>query len=47
MTQAIERRGIGVTATQMSFFAGFAFAAALAFALYARRYRMVDHYRKV
>jgi POT family proton-dependent oligopeptide transporter len=29
----------------MFFFAVFAFAAALAFGLYARRYREVDHYR--
>jgi POT family proton-dependent oligopeptide transporter len=31
----------------MFFFAAFAFAAALAFALYARRYKLVDHYRRV
>ena len=42
---AIASTGIGVTAFQMFFFAGFAFLAALAFGLYARRYRMVDHYR--
>jgi proton-dependent oligopeptide transporter, POT family len=42
---AIKSAGFGVTAFQMFFFAAFAFAAALAFALYARRYRMVDHYR--
>jgi POT family proton-dependent oligopeptide transporter len=29
----------------MFFFAGFAFAAAVAFKLYVRRYRMVDNYR--
>jgi POT family proton-dependent oligopeptide transporter len=29
----------------MFFFAGFAMLAALAFALYARRYPMQDHYR--
>ena len=29
----------------MFFFAGFAFLATLAFWLYARRYRVVDHYR--
>jgi POT family proton-dependent oligopeptide transporter len=30
----------------MFFFAAFAFAAALAFALYAARYPLVDHYRR-
>jgi proton-dependent oligopeptide transporter, POT family len=30
----------------MFFFAAFAFAAALAFGLYARRYQLVDHYRQ-
>ena len=37
--------GLSTTAFYMFFFAGFAFAAALAFGLYARRYREVDHYR--
>lgn len=41
----IARTGIGTTAFYMFFFAGFAFAAALVFGLYARRYREVDHYR--
>jgi POT family proton-dependent oligopeptide transporter len=45
VTNAIESTGFGVTAFQMFFFACFAFAAAAAFALYARRYQMVDHYR--
>jgi POT family proton-dependent oligopeptide transporter len=45
VTNAITAAGVGVTTFQMFFFAGFAFAAALAFGLYARRYRMVDHYR--
>jgi POT family proton-dependent oligopeptide transporter len=45
VTNAIKTTGFGVTAFQMFFFAAFAFAAAVAFALYARRYRMVDHYR--
>ena len=45
VTDAITSTGFGVTAFQMFFFAAFAFAAALAFALYARRYRMADHYR--
>jgi POT family proton-dependent oligopeptide transporter len=30
----------------MFFFAAFAFAAALAFGLVARSYRVLDHYRK-
>jgi proton-dependent oligopeptide transporter, POT family len=47
VTNAITSTGFGVTAFQMFFFAAFAFAAALAFALYAMRYRMLDHYRKV
>ena len=47
VTDAIKTTGFGVTAFQMFFFALFAFAAALAFALYARSYRMVDHYRPV
>ena len=45
VTDFIARRGFGVTASQMFFFAGFAFAAALAFAAVARRYRVADHYR--
>ena len=47
VTSWITSMGFGVTAFQMFFFAAFAFAAALAFALYAMRYRMVDHYRRV
>jgi len=46
VTNAIEAQGLGVAATQMFFFASFAFLAALVFALYAMRYRMVDHYRQ-
>jgi POT family proton-dependent oligopeptide transporter len=42
----IESTRFSVTAFQMFFFAGFAFAAALAFGLVARRYRVADHYRK-
>lgn len=42
---AIAARGWGVMASQMFFFAGFAFAGAGLFVLYARRYVMVDHYR--
>ncbi|HEY8208420.1 MAG TPA: oligopeptide:H+ symporter [Myxococcaceae bacterium] len=45
VVSSIASTGIGVTAFQMFFFATFAFAAALAFAAYARRYRMADHYR--
>lgn len=41
----IRRTGVGVTACQMFFFAAFAFLSALAFLVYARRYREVDHYR--
>ena len=37
--------GISTTAFYMFFFAVFAFAAALVFGLFARRYREVDHYR--
>ncbi len=46
ITAAIEAKGWGVVATQMYFFAGFAFVAAAAFGLYARRYTLVDYYRK-
>ncbi len=45
VTAGIARTGFGVTAFQMFFFAAFAFAAALAFGLVARRYPVVDHYR--
>ena len=41
----IAGTGMGETAFLMFFFAGFAFLAAIAFALYARRYPMQDHYR--
>jgi POT family proton-dependent oligopeptide transporter len=44
-TSAIASTGMGVMAFQMFFFAGFAFVAALAFGLYARRYRVSDFYR--
>ncbi|MBL0277915.1 MAG: MFS transporter [Anaeromyxobacter sp.] len=43
----IAATGLGQTAFLMFFFAAFAFVAALAFALYARRYPMQDHYRRV
>ena len=42
----IGSTGFGITAFQMFFFAAFAFAAALAFGLCARSYRVVDHYRQ-
>ena len=45
-TWIAQATGASVTAFQMYFFAGFAFAAALAFGLYARRYTMADYYRK-
>ena len=43
---AIKSAGFGVTATQMFFFAAFAFAAAAAFGWYARTYKLADHYRQ-
>ncbi|HEY0882602.1 MAG TPA: hypothetical protein VGD87_13760, partial [Archangium sp.] len=46
VTSAIKAQGWGVVATQMYFFAAFAFVAAGAFALYARKYTVVDNYRK-
>ena len=46
VTRFIASTGFGVTAFQMFFFAGFAFAAALAFGIVARTYPLVDHYRK-
>jgi proton-dependent oligopeptide transporter, POT family len=45
ITEQIQHTGISVTAFLMFFFAVFAFAAALAFRFYARRYRMADNYR--
>ncbi|HYG06037.1 MAG TPA: oligopeptide:H+ symporter [Stenotrophomonas sp.] len=45
VTSHIGSTGLSETAFLMFFFAGFAFLAALAFGLYARRYRAVDHYR--
>ena len=38
--------GIGVISFQMFFFAGFAFVAAAAFGLVAKRYTLKDYYRK-
>ncbi|HEX7732862.1 MAG TPA: MFS transporter, partial [Rhodanobacter sp.] len=45
VTGAIAGTGMGLAAFQMFFFAAFALAAALAFGLYARRYREQDNYR--
>jgi POT family proton-dependent oligopeptide transporter len=45
VTARIAGTGLSVTAFQMFFFAGFALVAALAFALYARRYQVRDYYR--
>ena len=45
VTDFIASTGFGVTAFQMCFFAAFAFGAALAFGLVARRYRVADYYR--
>jgi POT family proton-dependent oligopeptide transporter len=45
VTAKIAGTGLSVTAFQMFFFAAFALLAALAFALYARRYQMLDNYR--
>jgi len=45
VTSNIAQTGLSETAFLMFFFAGFAMLAALAFALYARRYPMQDHYR--
>jgi len=42
---SIEKTGISSTAFLMFFFAGFAFLAAIAFKLYVRRYKVLDHYR--
>ena len=42
---AVASTGLSTDAFLMFFFAGFAFLAAVAFGLYARRYREVDNYR--
>ena len=44
-TAWIATTGYSENAFLMFFFAGFAFVAAAAFALYARSYRMQDNYR--
>ncbi|MCA9673777.1 MAG: MFS transporter [Kofleriaceae bacterium] len=43
---SIKGTGLSVTAFLMFFFAAFAMVAAIAFGLYARRYKVVDHYRQ-
>jgi POT family proton-dependent oligopeptide transporter len=45
VTARIATTGLSENAFLMFFFAGFAFLAALVFALYARRYPVQDHYR--
>ena len=45
VTHTIEGAGISPTVFRMFFFAAFAFAAAIAFKLYVRRYKLQDHYR--
>lgn len=45
VTDSIAETGLSTTAFFMFFFAAFAFAAAVAFGWYARRYKMVDNYR--
>lgn len=45
VVESIASTGISTTAFFMFFFAGFAFLAAVAFGLFARRYKEVDHYR--
>jgi POT family proton-dependent oligopeptide transporter len=47
VTAYIANSGLSEPAFLMFFFAAFALLAALAFALYARRYPMTDHYRTV
>ena len=47
VTSNIATTGLSVTAFQMFFFAIFALLAALAFGLYARKYKLVDNYRAV
>lgn len=47
VTSQIASTGMSVPAFQMFFFAGFALLAALAFMLYAKRYKMQDNYRKI
>lgn len=44
-TQYLKDAGWSVTAFQMFFFAGFAIVAASIFGLFARRYKLQDHYR--
>jgi POT family proton-dependent oligopeptide transporter len=45
VTHTIEDAGVSPTVFRFFFFAGFAFAAAFAFKLYTRRYKVQDNYR--
>ena len=45
VTHTIKDAGISPTVFRMFFFAGFAFAAAFAFKVYVRRYKLQDNYR--
>jgi POT family proton-dependent oligopeptide transporter len=47
VTSRIESTGLSETTFLMFFFAAFAFAAAAVFKLYVRRYKVLDHYRRV
>ncbi|AZP11247.1 POT-type proton-dependent oligopeptide transporter [Undibacterium parvum] len=47
VTEQIKTTGMSVTAFQMFFFAGFALLAAFAFAAYAKKYTMLNNYRRV
>jgi proton-dependent oligopeptide transporter, POT family len=44
VTDAVAKTGMSVDAFLMFFFAAFAFASAVVFRLYARRYKMLDNY---
>ena len=46
VTGTLDEHGISQTAFFMFFFAGFAFAACIAFKIYTRRYKMLDNYRQ-
>jgi POT family proton-dependent oligopeptide transporter len=46
VTEQIKTTGMSVTAFQMFFFAGFALLAAFAFAAYAKKYTMLNNYRR-
>ncbi len=44
LVQSVSGIGMSITTFQMFFFAGFAFLAAIAFGLFAKRYQVVDNY---